>query len=420
MNDPATKSFSNIEGEPVSPDMAASTRTRRWPTQWRIAAILVLLTMAGLAWIIVRPSAVEKPVDALADTARPIPVGVATAVASDFGVTLAALGTVTPLATVSVKPEVSGKLVQIFYQEGQMVKNGDVLAEIDPRPYQNVLHQAEGQLMRDQALLQNAEIDVERYRRLVKQDSAPRQQLDTQEALVHQYQGTVKIDQALVDNAQLNLDYCRIKAPVSGRVGLRLVDLGNYVTSGDANGIVVITVLQPITVVFPVAEDHLPAVMKQILAGNKLPVEAYDRGGSTLLAKGILATVDNQVDPTTGTVKFKAQFDNKDFALFPSQFVNVRLLVDTLRNAIVVPTAAIQYGPTGAFVYSVGDNDTVSMLPVKLSRAELDKVAVLSGLAPGARVVIAGADRLRDGAKVKVAEGKAVGEGKPSGNRLRP
>lgn len=347
-------------------------------------------------------------------------MGVAAAVTGDFGVTLEALGTVTPLATVSVTAEVSGKLVQIFYEEGQMVKAGDPLAEIDPRPFRNALHQAEGQLLRDQALLDNARVDLERYRRLVKQDSAPRQQLDTQDSLVHQDEGTVKIDQAMVDNAQLNLDYCRIKAPVTGRVGLRLVDLGNYVTSGGTNGIVVITELQPITVVFPVAEDHLPAVMKQILAGNKLPVEAFDRGGGTLLAKGVLATVDNQVDPTTGTVKFKAQFDNQDLALFPSQFVNVRLLVDTLRNATVVPAAAIQYGPAGAFVYLVGGDDTVSMRPVKLSRAETDKVAVLSGLAPRARVVVAGADRLRDGVKVKAAEAKAEGEGKPPGDPQGP
>ena len=273
-----------------------------------------------------------------------------------------------------------------------MVKAGDPLTEIDPRPFENALHQAEGQLLRDQALLKNARIDLERYRLLVKENSAPRQQLDTQDSLVHQYEGTVKIDQALVDNAQLNVDYCRIKAPVSGRVGLRLVDLGNYVTSGDASGIVVITQLQPITVVFPVAEDHLPAVMKQVLAGTKLPVEAYDRGGGMLLAKGFLATVDNEVDPTTGTVKFKAQFDNQDLALFPSQFVNVRLLTGTLRDATIVPAAAIQYGPAGPFVYVVGGDSTVFMRPVKLSRAEADKVAVLSGLTPGARVVIAGAD----------------------------
>ena len=247
----------------------------------------------------------------------------AAAVTGDFGITIEALGTVTPLATVSVTSEVSGKLVQIFYQEGQMVKAGDPLAEIDPRPYENTLHQAQGQLLRDQALLDNARIDLQRYRLLVSQNSAPRQQLDTQESLVHQDEGTVKIDQAMVDNAQLNLDYCEIKAPVTGRVGLRLVDLGNYVSAGGTNGIVVITQLQPITVIFPVAEDHLPAVMKQVLAGEKLPVEAYDRGGGTLLAKGFLATVDNQVDPTTGTVKFKAQFDNRDLALFPNQFVNV-------------------------------------------------------------------------------------------------
>jgi multidrug efflux system membrane fusion protein len=287
-----------------------------------------------------------------------------------------------------------------------MVKAGDPLALIDPRPYENTLHQAQGQLLRDQALLDNARIDLQRYRLLVSQNSAARQQLDTQESLVHQDDGTVKIDQAMVDNAQLNVDYCKIKAPVTGRVGLRLVDLGNYVSAGGTNGIIVITQLQPITVIFPVAEDHLPAVMKQILAGAKLPVEAYDRGGGTLLAKGFLATVDNQVDPTTGTVKFKAQFDNRDLALFPNQFVNVRLLVDTLHDATIVPAAAIQYGPAGEFVYVVGGDDTVAMRPVTLSRAEADKVAVLSGLAPGTRVVIAGADRLRDGAKVKASEGR--------------
>ncbi|WP_245257392.1 MdtA/MuxA family multidrug efflux RND transporter periplasmic adaptor subunit [Methylocapsa acidiphila] len=367
--------------------------------------------IAALGWQYLKPTA--TPAGKPADAPRPVPVSIVAVSGGDLRVTLAGLGTVTPLATVSVKSEISGKLVQIAYQEGQMVKQGDFLAEIDPRPYQNALHQAQGQLMRDQALLENAKLDLERYRRLVKQDSAPRQQLDTQDSLVHQYEGVVKIDQALVDNAELNLDYCRIKAPVSGRVGLRLADLGAYVTSGDANGIVVLAQLQPISVVFPVAEDHLPAVMKQIQAGKKPPVEAYDRSGGALLAKGFLATVDNQVDPTTGTVKFKAQFDNSDLALFPNQFVNARLLVDMLRDRIVVPSAAIQYGPAGPFVYVVGVGDAAAMTPVKVGPSEGDRTAVLSGLSAGARVVIAGADRLRDGAKVRVLETKAA-DGKPA------
>jgi multidrug efflux system membrane fusion protein len=405
MNDPVTDSVQHAEAVTMPRDMAPASARRRTLSSW-IWSLVALLVLAGLAWLVLKPSAVPKMSDRAADTARPVPVGVAAAITGDFGITIQALGTVTPLATDTVTSEVSGKLVQIFYSEGQMVKAGDPLAVIDPRPFENTLHQAQGQLLRDQALLDNARIDLQRYRLLVSQNSAPRQQLDTQESLVHQDEGTVKIDQAMVDNAQLNLDYCTIKAPVTGRVGLRLTDLGNYVSAGSTNGIVVITQLQPITVIFPVAEDHLPGVMKQVLGGAKLPVEAYDRGGGTLLAKGFLATVDNQVDPTTGTVKFKAQFDNRDLSLFPNQFVNVHLLAETLRDAVIIPSAAVQYGPSGEFVYAVGGDGTVSMRPVKLSPAEADRVAVFSGLAPGARVVIAGADRLRDGAKVKASEGR--------------
>ncbi len=405
MNDPVTDSVQHAESVTVSRDTVPALARRRMSSSW-IWALVALLVMAALAWVVLKPSAVPKAADPVADTARPVPVGVAAAVTGDFGITIQALGTVTPLATVSVTSEVSGKLVQIFYQEGQMVKAGDPLAEIDPRPFQNTLHQAEGQLLRDQALLDNARIDLQRYRLLVSQNSAARQQLDTQESLVHQDEGTVKIDQAMVDNAQLNLDYCKIKAPVTGRVGLRLTDLGNYVSAGGTNGIVVITQLQPITVIFPVAEDHLPMVMRQVLAGKKLPVEAYDRGGGTLLAKGVLETVDNQVDPTTGTVKFKAQFDNRDLSLFPNQFVNVHLLAETLQDAVIIPAAAIQYGPAGEFVYVVGGDGTVSMRPVKLRPAESDRVAVLAGLNAGERVVTAGADRLRIGAKVKASEAR--------------
>jgi membrane fusion protein, multidrug efflux system len=404
MNDPVIKSALHSDAPAVPRDMTAPALPRRVISRFWLAALWVLLIIGGLAWHVFKPAVPPLAVSPTGGTARPVPVSVAAAIAGDFEITIQALGTVTPLATVSVTSEVSGKLVKIFYEEGQMVKAGDALAEIDPRPFENTLHQAEGQLLRDQALLDNAQVDLERYRRLVQQNSAPRQQLDTQESLVHQDEGTVKIDQAMVDNARLNLDYCTIKAPVTGRVGLRLTDLGNYVTAGGANGIVVITQLQPITVVFPVAEDHLPGVMKQILAGAKLPVEAYDRSGRTLLAKGFLATVDNQVDPTTGTVKFKAEFDNRNLSLFPSQFVNVHLLAETLKNKSVIPAAALQYGPKGTFVYVVGADATAAMRPLTVGAAEADKVAVLAGLEAGERVVVEGADRLREGTKVKATE----------------
>ena len=389
----------------VPREMVALSMRRRAISRLWLTALLTLLIIGGLAWLVLKiavpPRAAASRTE---DAARPVPVGVTTAVSGDFGITIQALGAVTPLATVAVTSEVTGKLVQIFYKEGQMVKAGDRLALIDPRPYENSLHQAQGQLLRDQALLANARIDLERYRGLVKYKAAARQQLDTQESVVHQAEGTVKVDQAAVDSAQLNLDYCAIKAPVTGRVGLRLTDLGNYVSVGGTNGIAVITQLRPTAVVFPVAEDHLPMVMKQILAGAKLPVEAYDRSGATLLAKGFLETVDNQVDPTTGTVKFKARFDNDDLSLFPSQFVNVHLLAETLHKAVIIPAVAIQYGPAGEFVYVVGGDETVSMRPVKRSPAESDRVAVLAGLKAGERVVVVGADRLRQSAKVKAVE----------------
>jgi len=404
MNDRVTESVRDTDSVTVPRDMADPARPRRAISRFWLTALLVFLIISGLAFRVLKPAAPPPAASPTADAARPIPVGVAAAISGDFWITIQALGTVTPIATVAVASEVSGKLVKIFYEEGQMVKAGDALAEIDPRPYENALHQAEGQLIRDQAMLKNARLDLERYRELVKKNSASQQQLDTQESLVGQYTGTVAIDQAQVENARLNLDYCKIKAPVTGRVGLRLTDLGNYVPAGGSNGIVVITELQPITVVFPVAEDHLPGVMKRILAGAKLPVEAYDRSGGTLLAKGFLATVDNQVDPTTGTVKFKAEFDNHDLSLFPSQFVNVHLLAETLKDTAVIPAAALQYGPKGTFVYAVGGDDTVAMRPVTVSAAEADKVAVLAGLEAGERVVVEGADRLREGAKVKAAE----------------
>jgi membrane fusion protein, multidrug efflux system len=349
------------------------------------------------------------------------PMAVSTAVLQkgDLAVRLNALGTVTPTASVTVKTQIAGRLVKVAFQEGQMVKEGDFLAEIDTRPYQAALDQSEGQLARDQALLRNAETDLARYRTLVQQDSIARQQRDNQEYLVRQYQGTVKSDQAMVDNARLNLAYCRIVAPISGRVGLRLVDQGNYVQLSDTSAITTITQTKPITVLFSVPEDNVPAVAKRLREGATLAVAAYDRARSQVLAKGRVLTMDNQIDPATGTVKIKAQFDNDDEVLFPNQFVNVELLVDTARDVVLLPTTAVQRGAPGMFVYVVNTADsTVSVKPVKLGRTDGDRVAVESGVEAGNVVVIDGADRLRDGGRVMLpGEGRPAGGGRQGGGR---
>jgi multidrug efflux system membrane fusion protein len=352
-----------------------------------------------LAWIVARlmSSSVEAPPAPPA----PVPVVVARASTADIPIRLFGLGSVTPLATVSIKTQVAGRVVKIAFDEGRMVKEGDLLVEIDPRPYRYALEQAEGNLMRNQALLKNAENDLERYSRLGKENFVSKQQRDTQESLVQQYLGAVKVDEGQVQNARLNLEYCFIRAPISGRVGLRLVDLGNYVQPTDTNGLVMLTQLQPITVVFPIAEDHLPEVMPLLSEGRKLSASVFDRSGTKLIADGDLSAVDNQVDPTTGTVKFKAMFGNRDLSLFPNQFVKVRLLVNTIRDAVVVPAAAIQYGPKGSFAFVVSTDNRARVARIELGPADGDNVSVASGLSAGDLVVIAGADRLRDGAKVK-------------------
>jgi len=333
----------------------------------------------------------------------PVPVVAVAASSADVGVVIDALGSVTPIATVTVRTRVDGQLMKIHFREGQLVREGELLAEIDPRPFQVQLATAEGQYARDLALLKNAQIDLERYRTLLKQDSIAKQQLDTQEALVRQSEATVRIDQAAIDSARLQLTYCRITAPVAGRIGLRQVDLGNIVHAGDANGLVVITKLQPITVVFSIPEDSLPPVMKKLKAGEKLAVSAYDRAGKTQLAAGTLLTADNQIDPATGTVKLKAQFANDDQSLFPSQFVNVKLMVDVKRGATVVPGAAVQRGTPGTFVYAVDPAaKTVSVRRVQLGPAQGESVAVESGVEPGTLVVVDGADKLREGAAVEL------------------
>jgi multidrug efflux system membrane fusion protein len=292
--------------------------------------------------------------------------------------------------------------MEVLFREGQIVSSGDLLAKIDPRPFEAQLIQAEGQMARDQALLKNAQLDLQRFRTLWEKAAIAKQQLDTQEALVHQYEGAVKADQGQIDNVKLQLVYCRITAPISGRVGLRLVDPGNIVRATDPNGLVVITQLQPITVIFPIPEDSLSQVLGRLKTGEPLPVEAYDREMRERLAVGSLLTVDNQIDPTTGTVRLKAIFPNQKHELFPNQFVNTRLLVEVRREATVVPSPAIQRGPQGTFVFVVKADQTATVRPVTVGEIQGGEASVKTGLSPGELVVVDGTDRLREGTKVEL------------------
>jgi membrane fusion protein, multidrug efflux system len=319
----------------------------------------------------------------------------------DMPVYLRGLGTVTGLRTVTVKSRIDGELLRVLYKEGAMVKEGDLLAEIDPRSIQIQLMQVEGQLQRDQALLKNAELDLNRYKTLLAQDSIASQQVATQESLVKQYQGTVATDKAQVANAKLQLSYSKITAPISGRLGLRLVDQGNMIKASDATGLAVITQVQPISVVFTLPEDALPSLTQQLNQGKTLSVEAFDRSGKNKLAEGKLLAVDNQIDLTTGTVKLKSQFGNDDGTLFVNQFVNVRMLMETLHSIPIISSSAIQTGEKGSFVYVMNADETVTVRPVKLGTTDGEKVAIQDGLKAGEIVVIDGTDKLRDGAKVK-------------------
>lgn len=365
-----------------------------------------------------RVSAPASP--ASRDLQRSVLVTTATAQKSNLEVYLKGLGTVMPVNTVLIKSQVNGQLLHIYFKEGQLVKAGDVLAEIDSRPFQVQLMQAEGQLARDEALLKNAEIDFARYKQLQAQDSIAEQQTATQEALVQQLRGTVKTDQGLIATAKLQITYAKMSAPVSGRVGLRQIDLGNMIQTSDSNGLAVITQLQPITVVFSVPQDNLPVLMKRQRSGIASPVYAYNQDDKTLLASGSLLAVDNQIDTTTGTVKLKALFENKENELFPNQFVNIKLKVDTLIGATVIPTSAIQRGATGTFVYAVGKDNTATVRPLQLGPTEKEMVAVTSGIQPGEVVVVAGGDKLREGSRVEVSTTGGNGAASSGRSKGRP
>jgi multidrug efflux system membrane fusion protein len=394
--------FSNLLGENKSmPGQGFATRHRRY---W-IGLIGIVFLAAGIYVYFVKPGEADLPAARRRQPgAQVVPVVAAKAKTGEMNVYLTGLGTVTPLNTVTVKSRVDGQIMKVLFSEGQMVRAGDLLAEIDPRPFQVQLEQAEGQMAKDQALLKNAQLDLERYQTLYKQDSIAQQQLDTQQSLVRQYEAALKSDQAQVDSAKLQLTYARITAPVGGRVGLRLVDPGNIVHASDTNGLVVIAQLEPISVIFTIPEHNLPQAERQIRARRRLDVDAYDQEMKHKLASGSLLTIDNQIDPTTGTVKLKAVFPNSDGSLFPNQFVNARLLVDTIRNAVLVPNAAIQHSPQTAFVYVVKPDNSVEVRAVEVQTSEGGQTAVASGLKPGETVVTDGVDKLAPGSKVSLRE----------------
>jgi membrane fusion protein, multidrug efflux system len=326
----------------------------------------------------------------------------ATARRGNIGVFYTGLGAVTPLATVTVRSRVDGQLTSVRYREGDTVRKGDLLAEIDDGPYQAALTQAEGQLIRDQATLENARIDLVRYQQLVPLKAVPEQQLATQQATVHQDEGVVKVDEGQIASARVNLAYCRIAAPISGRVGLRLVDPGNIVHAADTNGLVVITQMDPISVIFTISEDQLQVVLGKVKAGQKLEVDAYDRAARTKLAQGSLSTLDNQVDPTTGTLRLRAIFQNANGTLYPNQFVNSRLLVQEKYGVTLLPTAAVQRNAQATYVYLVKADSTVTIRPITIGTTEGDDSEIVAGLAPGDVVVATGVDRLQEGTRVAV------------------
>jgi len=384
------------KGEPEAEPSLARPRRRLWIVGVVILALVVIAILARTG----RSSEAKKAAAAKARGQAAIPVVVAEAQTADFPVYLSGLGTITPLATVTVRPRVDGELIRVAFKEGQLVKQDELLAEIDPRPFQVQLTQAEGQLAKDQANLVSVKLDYERFKNLVADGLIPQSQFDAQASLVAQVEASIKTDEGSVAGARLNLTYSKITAPITGRAGLRQVDPGNMVHAADSGGIVVLTQLDPIATLFTLPEDSLQAVLQRLSGGATLPVEAWDRDLKTKLEDGKLLTVDNQIDPSTGTVRLKAVFDNRKGSLFPNQFVNVRLLIDTLRRVVVVPSAAIQRTTQGAVIYVAAADGTVSMRPVQVAQQSGDRAVVTKGVAAGEQVVTDGVDKLQNGSKV--------------------
>ncbi len=408
-------------GARAASPVTKAPKRRSLGRRWWWLPVLVLLG-AG-AWYL-RPKATSTPSTSTTATAKggkkggsgAIPVVAATALKGDIGVYITGPGgSVTPVYTVTIKSRVDGQLMKVHYNEGDMVQEGDLLVEIDPRPYQVMLEQAEGQMARDQATLDNARVDLDRYQKLLAQNAIPEQQLATQKAAVAQAEGVVKTDQGQIDSAKLNLVYCSIRAPITGKVGLRLVDPGNIVHAADTNGLLVITQIQPISVIFTVAEDDLPVVLRKMAAGQHLTAYAYDRANTTKIGSGTLATVDNQIDPTTGTLRLRANFDNSAGLLFPNQFVNVHLLVEEKHGVTLAPSAVIQRTTNSTYVYVVNADRSVSVRQITEGVVEGDNTEVTSGIAPGDVLVMTGVDKLSEGAQVTVQMADAQAGGRSGG-----